>query len=183
MTSSTGAVKPQSHRLDPVFAKLDRLYLFAGHVAATFLVCIFLATMLQVFSRLIGLNIVGLTDYAGYFMAASAFLAFAHTFNRGAHIRLELFMSMMGRFRTLAEWFSFFVSAVIALWLTYYAWSMVYWSWSLNDISTGLDATPIWIPQLSMAVGLTVLALCVVDHNVRLLLTGNHQMPASPDAL
>jgi TRAP-type C4-dicarboxylate transport system permease small subunit len=139
--------------------------------------------MLQVLSRLVGVNIRGLTDYAGYFMAASAFLAFAHTFNRGAHIRLELFMSMMGRFRTLAEWFSFLVSAAIALWLTYYAWSMVYWSWSLNDISQGLDATPIWIPQLSMAIGLTVLALCVMDHSFRLLMTGNHQLPASPDAL
>ena len=53
----------------------------------------------------------------------------------------------------------------------------------LNDISQGLDATPIWIPQLSMAIGLTVLALCVVDHSLRLILTGDHRLPASPDAL
>jgi TRAP-type C4-dicarboxylate transport system permease small subunit len=183
MTTRADATDRKSHAMDAVWNKLDRIYLYSGYLAAFFLVCIFLTTMLQVLSRLIGINIRGLTDYAGYFMAASAFLAFAHTFNKGAHIRLELFMSMLGRFRVFAEWLSFFASAAIAIWLSYFAWSMVYWSWVLNDISQGLDATPIWIPQLSMAIGLTILALSVIDHSSRLLLTGDHQLPASPDAL
>jgi TRAP-type C4-dicarboxylate transport system permease small subunit len=163
--------------------RLDQLYLICGYLAALFLVLIFLTTMLQVVSRLAGYNIRGLTDFAGYFMAASAFLALAHTFNKGAHIRIELFLSMMGRFRRIAEWSSFAISTLIAAWLTWFAWSMVYWSYTLNDISQGLDATPIWIPQLSMAFGFTVLALSIVDHTSRLILTGDHGLPASPDAL
>lgn len=173
----------KAHPLDGLWKKLDCMYIYMGYLAAFFLVCIFLTTILQVVSRIVGINISGLTDYAGYFMAASAFLAFAHTFNKGAHIRIELFMSMMGRFRRQAELFSFFVSAAIAGWLSYYSWSMVYWSRQLNDISTGLDATPIWIPQVSMAIGVTMLAICVIDHSLRLLLTGDHRLPASPDAL
>lgn len=171
------------HHLHGMWAALDRFYLICGYVAACFLCCIFLTTMLQVLTRLAGINISGLTDYAGYFMAASAFLAFAHTFNCGAHIRIELFMSMMGRYRKFAEWFSFFVASAIALWLAYFAWSMIYWSYTLNDISQGLDATPIWIPQLSMAIGITIFAISVIDHGLRLVLTGDHQLPASPDAL
>ena len=173
----------KAHALDGVWSKLDKLYLFSGYAAAFFLVLIFLTTMLQVVSRLSGYNITGLTDYAGYFMAASAFLAFGHTFNHGAHIRIELFMSMMGRFRVVAEWASFLISVIVTGWLCWFAWSMVYWSYTLNDISQGLDATPIWIPQLSMAIGLTILALSVVDHTLRLILTGDHRLPASPDAL
>lgn len=173
----------EQHALQPLWTKLDRVYLICGYLAAFFLFCIFLTTMLQVMTRLVGINISGLTDYAGYFMAASAFLAFAHTFNRGAHIRIELFLSMMGRFRKFAEWFAFLISSAITLWLAYFAWSMVYWSRELNDISQGLDATPIWIPQLSMAIGMTLFAISVVDHGLRLLLTGDHQLPASPDAL
>jgi TRAP-type C4-dicarboxylate transport system permease small subunit len=183
MTTKKDVAKSTRHPLDGVWKKLDCLYLYSGYLAAFFLACIFLTTVLQVISRIVGINISGLTDYAGYFMAASAFLAFAHTFNQGAHIRIELFMSMMGRFRRYAELFSFFVSAAIAVWLSYFSWSMIYWSRALNDISQGLDATPLWIPQMSMAVGLTMLALCVVDHSLRLLLSGNHQLPASPDAL
>jgi TRAP-type C4-dicarboxylate transport system permease small subunit len=183
MTFQTATAIAKPHALDGVWNCLDRLYLYCGYLAAFFLACIFGTTMLQVVSRLSGFNIRGLTDYAGYFMAASAFLAFAHTFNHGAHIRIELFMSMMGRLRVVAEWFSFAVSSAIAAWLAYFAWSMVYWSYSLHDISQGLDATPIWIPQLSMAIGMTVLAICVMDHGLRLILTGDHRLPASPDAL
>jgi TRAP-type C4-dicarboxylate transport system permease small subunit len=183
MTSMANSKRSKPHSLDGVWGALDRLYLYTGYLAAFFLACIFLITIVQVASRLAGYNITGLTDYAGYFMAASAFLAFAHTFNQGAHIRIELFLSMMGRFRRMAEWVSFLVSAALAIWLSYYAWSMVYWSRTLHDISQGLDATPIWIPQMSMAVGLTILSICVVDHSLRLMLTGDHQLPASPDAL
>jgi TRAP-type C4-dicarboxylate transport system permease small subunit len=183
MRVETVGENSKPHPLAGVWNKLDRLYLNCGYLAAFFLACIFFTTILQVASRIAGINITGLTDYAGYFMAASAFLAFAHTFNNGAHIRIELFLSMMGRFRRFAEWLSFVASSALAIWLCYFSWSMVYWSRKLNDISQGLDATPIWIPQLSMAIGLTLLALCVVDHSLRLLLTGNHQLPASPDAL
>jgi TRAP-type C4-dicarboxylate transport system permease small subunit len=174
---------PSSHALDRIWNWLDRLYLYCGYLAAFFLVCIFLTTMLQIVSRYAGFNLRGLTDYAGYFMAASAFLALAHTFNHGAHIRIELFMSLMGRYRAVAEWFSFIVSASLAVWLCWHAWSMVYWSYRLNDVSQGLDATPIWIPQLSMTIGLTALALSIIDHGLRLILTGDHRLPTSPDAL
>jgi TRAP-type C4-dicarboxylate transport system permease small subunit len=183
MTVTADAPALKRFTAQDLWAAMDRFYLYCGYLAAFFLVCIFLTTMLQVCTRYVGVNIRGLTDYAGYFMAASAFLALPHTFNKGAHIRIELFMSMMGRFRVVAEWFSFFASAAIALWLTWFAWSMVYWSWALNDISQGLDATPIWIPQLSMAFGLSVLSLCVIDHGLRLVISGDHQLPASPDAL
>lgn len=183
MTEQTLQLASPDTTLARIWQKLDRLYLYCGYLAAFFLVGIFATTMLQVASRMAGINIRGLTDYAGYFMAASAFLAFAHTLNRGAHIRIELFLSMMGRFRIWGERLSFVFSSLTALWLAYYAWSMIYWSRMLNDVSQGLDATPIWIPQLSMALGMTLLAVAVIDHGLRLLLTGDHQIPASPDAL
>jgi TRAP-type C4-dicarboxylate transport system permease small subunit len=162
---------------------LERTYLYAGYLAAFFLFCIFLTTMLQVLTRYIGINLRGLTDYAGYFMAASAFLAFAHTFNHGSHIRIELFLSMMGRFRKWGERFSFICASAACLWLSYFAWSMVYWSRALNDVSQGMDATPMWLPQVSMAFGMSLLALAVLDHTARLFLFGRHEIPAAPDAL
>jgi TRAP-type C4-dicarboxylate transport system permease small subunit len=162
---------------------LERVYAIAGYLAAASLFCIFLTTMLQMTTRIIGINLRGLTDYAGYFMAASAFLAFAHTFNHGSHIRIELFLSMMGRMRVWGERFSFLCATLATIWLTYFVWSMVYWSWQLNDVSQGMDATPIWLPQLSMAVGATVFAIAVLDHTCRLFLFGQHEVPAAPDAL
>jgi TRAP-type C4-dicarboxylate transport system permease small subunit len=169
--------------LEKIWSWLDRLYLYSGYLSAFFMVCIFVVTMAQIIGRFIGINPRGLTDYAGYFMAASAFLAFAHTLNRGSHIRIELFLSMMGPARPFVEKLAFAVSTLIAVWFSCYTWSMVYWSYKLGDISQGLDATPIWIPQLSMAVGISLLALSVADHGLRFLITGDHQIPAAPDAL
>ena len=36
-------------------------------------------------------------------------------------------------------------------------------SHSFHDVSTGNDATPLWIPQLSMALGTLVLTLAFID--------------------
>jgi hypothetical protein len=54
----------------------------------------------------------------------------------------------------------------------YYAVKTTYWSYKLNDISQGQDATPIWIPQLAMCLGTTVFAIAMIDR-LHGLLTGN----------
>ncbi len=174
---------PLSFQLHAVWRFFDRVYLWCGYLAGFFMVLIFAVTMLQIVGRYVGYNPRGLTDYVGYFMGASAFLAFAHTLNRGAHVRIELFLSMMGQHRHWAEKLSFLLSTLIATWLAYYAWAEVYWSFTLGDISQGMDATPLWLPQLSMAVGLSLMALAVADHGLRLALTGKHGIQTAPEVL
>ena len=51
-----------------------------------------------------------------------------------------------------------------------------------NDISTANDATPLWIPQIAMALGTVILAIAFVDELV-LELQGKRISPASDDAL
>jgi hypothetical protein len=43
-------------------------------------------------------------------------------------------------------------------------------SHAFNDISTSSDATPLWLPQLSMGVGAMVMAIAFVDELVLQLL-------------
>jgi TRAP-type C4-dicarboxylate transport system permease small subunit len=160
---------------------LDALYLACGYLAAASMCAILIITMLQIGGRLTGYNFRGLTDYAGYFMAASAFLAFAHTLNRGAHIRIELLLSVAGKWRRALETVSFAAGIAISAWFAYYCCEMVYWSYQLGDISTGQDATPLWIPQLSMAAGTVLFAVAMADHGFRLLMSGDHGIEQSPD--
>ena len=169
--------------LPRVWRFMDRLYLWAGYLAGFFLVAIFAVTMAQIAGRLVGVNIRGATDFAGYFMGASAFLAFAHTLNRGAHVRIEIFQQMLGRHRFWAELIAFAASTAVAFWFAWHCSATVYWSYVLNDISQGLDATPIWIPQLSMAIGVSLMAVSVADHGLRLIITGDHGIETAPDAL
>ena len=47
-----------------------------------------------------------------------------------------------------------------------YSIKLSYQSWDFNDISTGNDATPLWLPQLGMALGALVLLIAFIDELV-----------------
>jgi TRAP-type C4-dicarboxylate transport system permease small subunit len=166
-----------------IFRFMDRVYFAAGCAAGLCLALIFAVTMAQVAGRLVGYNPPGLTDYAGYLTAASTFLGLAYALNQGGHVRVTLFLGMMGAFRAWVELASFLFSAVVACWFAYHSWVMVVWSYSLGDMSSGLDATALWIPQLSMACGMTLLAIAVIDHSIRLIVTGDHGIVSADEPL
>ncbi len=51
-----------------------------------------------------------------------------------------------------------------------FAWfslRLVWQSHQFNDMSTGNDATPLWIPQIAMAVGTVLLFVAFVDEWVQ----------------
>ena len=55
---------------------------------------------------------------------------------------------------------------------SYFAWYAVrlaYGSWAYNDVSQNIDATPLWIPQISMALGMIALALAFAEEFVYVL--------------
>jgi TRAP-type C4-dicarboxylate transport system permease small subunit len=160
-------------------ATLDGLYRWSGYLAAASMVAILAVTVLQIVTRYAGINIRGLSDYAGYFMAASAFMAFPLALNRGAHVRIELLLGVMGRFRRTGEGVALAVSALVASWFAFYACKMVYVSWQYGDLSTGLDATPLWIPQCTMAFGAVLFAVAITDQFMQLIFTGSHSIDQS----
>ena len=157
---------------------LDTLYLIGGIIASLFLIAILLIIVAQMLARWTGGVFPGATDYAGYCMAAASFFAFAYALNHGAHIRVSLVLSALGRYRRWGETFCFAVATVIVTWFAYYAIKGTYVSWRWNEISQGLDKTPIWIPQISMAIGAVLLAISFWDHLVRLIFTGQHGIEA-----
>jgi TRAP-type C4-dicarboxylate transport system permease small subunit len=116
-------------------------------------------------------------------MAASGFLALAHTLKRGEHIRVTLILEHVG---PRANRVLGFVSLVAALFLSalfaYYSVRLAFQSWQFNDVSTGNDATPLWIPQLTMAAGTLVLMIAFADELV-LEWTGRRRQARSGDAL
>ena len=157
---------------------LDGLYLASGLVGAAFLVAILVLVVAQMVARWTGLVFPGGPDYAGYAMAGASFFALAHALNRGAHIRVTLVLGALGRWRRLAEIWCYGVATVIAVFLARYAVKTNIWSYRLNDVSQGQDATPIWIPQVSMVVGSIFFAIALTAHLSNLVFTGDHRIEA-----
>jgi len=158
---------------------LDTLYDAAGYLAAFFMVGILLMVLASVVGRLVGFNLRGSDAYAGYCMAAASFLALAHTLKRGEHIRVTLFLERFkGRFKRPLDLWSHVAGTFFCAILAFYSVRLAWQSHAYNDISQGNDATPLWIPQVAMAVGAIVLLVAMVDDFV--LLIRRRELPTAP---
>ena len=154
---------------------LDRLYDACGAIAAGFLIVLLGVIVLQMAARWSGQQFPGSTDYAGYCMAAASFFALAHALNRGAHIRVSLLLTKLGRYRRLGELWCLGIGSALAWYFAFYAIKAVQVSYKLNDISQGQDATPLWIPQLAMAFGTTLFAIALSDKLLQVAFGGSYE--------
>ncbi len=147
--------------------RLDRLYNAAGYLAALFLAGTLAMVLTGIAGRLLSFHVRGTDSYAGYCMAACGFLALAHTLKRGEHIRVTLILEHLGaKAQRALELAALAVATVLAALFAYYSIRLAFQSWQFNDISTGNDATPLWIPQLAMAAGTLVLLIAILDELV-----------------
>jgi TRAP-type C4-dicarboxylate transport system permease small subunit len=149
---------------------LDFLYDAAGYLAAFFVFTIFVLMIAQTVMRETGLKSGGMDDLVTWSCAASAFLAFAHTFRYGDFVRVTLFIEKLGpRARRVAEALSLAIAAAFTGYLAWWGVRYVYESWQYREMSTGMIVVPIWIPQLSFVVGAVLLFVAVVDQLVVVL--------------
>jgi TRAP-type C4-dicarboxylate transport system permease small subunit len=156
---------------------LDFIYVAAGVLAALCLISILSLIVIQMLARWTGEVFPGAPEYAGYFMAAASFLAFANALNRGTHIRVSILINAVGPvMRRILNIWCFGIGAAVAWYFVYYAQKFVYWSWKFNDISQGQDRTALWIPQSFVLLGAVILAIALTDHLIHLLFTGDHRI-------
>ena len=162
---------------------LNSLYNSTAALAALCMVGLLIMVMLSVVSRQLGFNVRGTDAYAGYLMAGAGFLALAHTLKRGEHIRVTLLLNALhGSWRKALEIWSLGFAALLSTVMAFYSCRLVWQSLDFNDVSTGVDATPLWIPQLVMAVGTVVFAIAFVDDFI-LELLGKRQPQSSSEML
>lgn len=143
---------------------LDWLYRASGVLAGFFLVCIAAMTLAQIIGRLLGVAARSFDDFAGFSMAASFFLGLAWTMRCGEHIRVTLVLQHVhGGARRALEILCLAASLFLCGYFAYYTVDMTVTSYRLNDVSQGLVAVPLWIPQVGMALGLVVLVIALAD--------------------
>jgi TRAP-type C4-dicarboxylate transport system permease small subunit len=162
---------------------LDGIYNSAAALAALFMLCLLLMVLLSIVSRQLHFHVPGVDAYAGYLMAASGFLAMAHTLKRGEHIRVTLLLNAVrGRWKKGMELFALGLAVFLAVLFAFYSCKLAWQSHVFNDISTGSDATPLWLPQIAMAYGAVIFALAFIDEAL-LELQGRRVTRSSDEAL
>ncbi len=160
---------------------LDSIYLGSAWLAALCMVGVLAMVLTSVLGRLLHFHVPGTDAYAGYAMAGAGFMALAHTLKKGEHIRVTLIIGRLtGGARKGMEVWALTVGVLLASLFAWYAWRLAWQSHEFHDISTSSDATPLWIPQILMAVGTTVLWLALLDDWV-LELRGRRQHSSNED--
>lgn len=143
---------------------LQPLYQASLWLAGLFMIALLLTILVSILGRQFDFYVRGIDSYAGYFMAAASFLALAGTLVKGDHIRVTLVISRFsGKRRRAFEIFCLLLAIAISGAFAFYSVKMAWWSWKFNDISTANDATPLWIPQIGMALGTVIFCIAFLE--------------------
>lgn len=148
-------------------------------VAATGMVVIAVTVLAQVFGRLLGILVPSAPEVAGYAMATSSFMGLAYTFRTGGHIRVGLLISRLSdRARLPVEIGVLGVALILVSYFLVYLAMMTAETYELNEVSSGVLAIPLWIPQTFITIGVFALALAIAEQFVGTL---RGEMPAYAD--
>jgi TRAP-type C4-dicarboxylate transport system permease small subunit len=143
---------------------LEWLYNSCEKLAAFSLILVALIILAQIIGRLFGFIVPSAEDFAGYFMGASTFLAMANTLKKGGHIRVTMVISNLPK--NIARIVEVFCTALGAILTGYFAWFMIQMvkeSYDFKEVSQGHLAIPLWIPQITLAIGLVVLCIAFIE--------------------
>ena len=151
---------------------LDKLYLGSGMLAGLFIILITLMILAQIIGRWFSIVIPSTEDFAGFFLAATTFLALAYTFRMGGHIRVTILVHLLkGKLQRFTLALTLLIFITLIAYGVYYTSAFTYESWSFHELSQGYIPVPLWIPQLSMVVGLFIFLIALIDDFI-LVLTG-----------
>jgi len=161
---------------------LNAVYAASGALAAFFVCAIFVVVLAQTALNLadkvaklisgapLGLLLPSYAEFAGYFLAAASFLALASTLRAGGHIRVNLLIRRFGaRARRWVEAWCCAVATLLSGYFCYQTILLTRDSWDYGDLSYGLIAIPIWIPQSAVSLGLLILTLALLDELQRVV--------------
>ena len=142
----------------------DTCYRMSGWLSGLCIVTITLLLLAQIVGRLFGFIVPSAEDFAGFALAASTFFGLAYTFHQGGHIRVTLLIQRLNQGpRKVQEAFVLTLGLILSVFVAYACSYMVYESYIYEEVSYGYIPVPLWIPQLTVAIGAIALALAVFD--------------------
>lgn len=143
---------------------LDRLYAASGALAAACLAAICAVMLLQSLGREAGILFRGADDITAWLTAGCAFLALGHTFRHGELVRVGFWIDRMeGRSRRRAELAALTCALLVVGYMLWAVTKFVFESWKFNEVAQGLIKLPIWLPQLTLVIGVLIFFIAIMD--------------------
>jgi TRAP-type mannitol/chloroaromatic compound transport system permease small subunit len=170
---------------------VDRLSVALGYLAGgMYIVLAFFVTydaLARKWGSYLGLPTTQVTDeISGYMLALAATWGLAYALRSGSHVRIDVvFPYLTPRLKVVADFLALLLMALFAAVVSWKIWALVADSWQTGMRSSTYLLTPLYVPQIILGVGFTLLALAAVSM-VLAMLSGSEPTaarPAEPPAL
>lgn len=116
-------------------------------------------------------------EIGGYFLAMAASWGMAYTLRTDAHVRIDVLLPHMPRWlRAFVDFLAMALMSLFSLLISFKLWQMVLQSVEYKTSSNSYLLTPLWIPQMLLALGFSVLAFTAVLSLVLTLAEGLPQL-------
>lgn len=162
---------------------LDGLYRLSAVLSALSMVSIATIVVIQVGFRIansvyfsliddnLGLLFPSSAEFVGYLMVATSFLGLAFTLRKNGHIRVSILLNNVSpKLHSIFEFICLSLGSVFMGFIFYHTVLFVYDSYVYDEVSYGIIAVPLFIPQLFMLFGIAVLFVAFLDdfiHHLR----------------
>ncbi|MCP1335493.1 TRAP transporter small permease subunit [Futiania mangrovi] len=134
-----------------------------GALAGVALAGIVVIVCTEIVLRLFRHSLLVTDEMGAYLNAAVVFLGLAYSLRHGAFIRMEFVYDRLSRpVRRLATWCFVLITTVFVAALVYVAWKHVQYAYVQDTRAISVLATPEWIPQSLMLLGLAALLVQLV---------------------
>jgi TRAP-type mannitol/chloroaromatic compound transport system permease small subunit len=147
---------------------LDRVLLGTGYLAGMLFMALAFFITYDVIARkwgdVLAIPTTQVTDeIAGYILVLASTWGFAYTLRADAHVRIDVLLPHMSpRLRVAMDVVAQALMAVFACMFAWRCWILVVDSWETGIRSSTYLLTPLWIPQVILAIGFSLLAVTAV---------------------
>jgi C4-dicarboxylate transporter DctQ subunit len=161
---------PGSDPLGRWLDRIDRLSFLGGWLAAICVLAILALIVAEVLSRnVLNISLSFAWEYCTYFMGAAFMLGAGYALRAGAQIRVHVLLENLPRpLARACDIFATLLGLAIAVYLSW-ALSQLTWLSLVRESRSPDSETPLWIPQITLALGAVIFALQLVARTARLL--------------
>ncbi|KAA0892563.1 TRAP transporter small permease subunit [Pusillimonas sp. ANT_WB101] len=127
--------------------------------------------MYEIIIRYFGYSTVLSVEFSGYMMATLVSWSACYSLFEKAHVRIDiLYQRQRPIIKSILDAVSMICFASVAIAVAWSAMNLAVDSWEFKDVSSSILRVPLWIPQISWALGFLWLAVCSVTLSLRILL-------------
>lgn len=132
--------------------------------------------LLEIVLRLFGTSTYVLDEFVGYAVATATFLGLGYSLERGGLIKVSILSDRLPeKYHWILELIVSALSFALFSWISYYWYINVWRDFKRGTTSESIAATPLWIPEGMVLIGLGL--LCFTLFTRMLLLITTHRVP------